>query len=102
MTRFMRHQDLPERWKARVTELAMAQSDSKFKTFGAHGFGNQHLRITFDDGSYVFFRYAFCLTDSEANEIAIFTEHCGYHIFPAVGTIIEVVTSEPGHGPLAP
>ena len=37
--------------------------------------------IRFSDGSYALFEYAFYAVDEEKNELAVCTEHCGYHIF---------------------
>ncbi len=42
---------------------------------------NNHVRLQFEDGGFVFFNYAFAVVDEEHEEIAVFTEHCGYHVF---------------------
>ena len=39
------------------------------------------------------FRHAFYLLDRDLNEIAVFTEHCGYHFFPLYDTEIELLDS---------
>lgn len=40
------------------------------------------VRIDFEDGSVVQFRWSFFVTDPARNgKLAIFTEHCGYHEF---------------------
>ena len=44
--------------------------------------------MIFDDGSTASFRYAILIEAPALNEIGIFTEHCGYHIFPLGGTHI--------------
>ena len=44
------------------------------------------VNVTFDDGSTASFRYAILIEAPELNEVGIFTEHCGYHIFPLGGT----------------
>jgi hypothetical protein len=49
----------------------------------------QCVRLGFPDGSYAFFRYAFYLRDER--EVAVFTEHCGYHFFPAGELEVEVL-----------
>jgi len=41
-----------------------------------------------------FFHYAFYLLDEELNEVAVFTEHCGYHIFPLFGTHLTLLESK--------
>ena len=54
----------------------------------------QTLKINFRDGSFAFFRYAFYLLDRELKEVAVFTEHCGYHIYPLDGTHLELLESK--------
>jgi hypothetical protein len=34
------------------------------------------------DGSFAEFRYAFALVSEHRRAIAVFTEHCGHHLFP--------------------
>jgi hypothetical protein len=43
------------------------------------------LRIELMDGSVVEFEYAFHVTSEEHGSIAVFTEHCGHHVFPLHG-----------------
>ena len=40
------------------------------------------LRIELMDGSFVEFHYAFHLLSERHKAIAVFSEHCGYHVFP--------------------
>jgi hypothetical protein len=40
------------------------------------------VRIELMDDSVVEFKYAFYLVNEEQKAIAVFTEHCGHHIFP--------------------
>jgi hypothetical protein len=53
----------------------------------------QSVIIRFPDGSQVLFRYAFAIPDENAQEVAVFTEHCGYHVFPMYDAELEVVQS---------
>lgn len=46
------------------------------------------LALTFDDGADVRFRSAFHLTSLERRQAAVFSEHCGYHVFSALETRI--------------
>jgi len=85
----MREHELPERWRTRVIEHARSLSAGKYQGLGVSAFGNQNIRLTFPDGSEAVFRYAFVLTDENAQEIAVFTEHCGYHVFPLLDTVVE-------------
>jgi hypothetical protein len=40
------------------------------------------LAIELMDGSRVEFKFAFYLIDEAKRAIAVFTEHCGHHVFP--------------------
>lgn len=51
---------------------------------------HHHLKIEFADNSNAFFYYAFYLIAEDLKEVAIFTEHCGYHIFPFIDSKIEL------------
>ena len=53
------------------------------KGLGARDFPNDgSLHVKLMDGSFVQFEYAFHLVSAEKFAIAVFTEHCGYHVFP--------------------
>lgn len=43
---------------------------------------NESLHIKLMDGSFVQFEYAFHVVNAEKFAIAVFTEHCGYFVFP--------------------
>jgi len=79
---------LPPHWNDRIKERSLADSDGKFEELSAGAFrGN--IRLIFEDESYAFFTGAFHIEDEVREEIAVFTEHCGYHIFPAWGLRVE-------------
>ena len=40
------------------------------------------MRVDLMDGSSVTFKYAFALINPAWKAIAVFTEHCGHHVFP--------------------
>ena len=79
---------LPEHWNNWIKEFSLAQSDGKYEKLGA-GVFRGNIRLIFDDGSNAFFDGAFHVEDEERQEIAVFTEHCGYHIFRASGLRVE-------------
>ena len=83
----MTHDDLPERWANRLqtylTNLGVTWGKLSAEEF------QHHLKLTFEDGSFIFFHDAFYLRDEALKEMAVFTEHCGYHIFPSPGTEVE-------------
>lgn len=39
------------------------------------------VRIEIEDQSVCSFNYAFCLIDRGTQMLAVFSEHCGYHVF---------------------
>jgi hypothetical protein len=45
-------------------------------------FRNQSVRVELMDGSAATFRWAFPVVDEQRKTIAVFTEHCGHHLFP--------------------
>jgi hypothetical protein len=90
----MREDELPERWRLRVVEHAKSSSGGRYRSLGVSAFRNQSVRLTFPDRSTAVFRYAFYFEDEEAQEIAVFTEHCGYHVFPLVDTVVEVIDDQ--------
>ncbi len=90
----MKHADLPERWAERLRAHLREAHGPDRGHLSATDFSNQSLNINFPDGSSAFFRYAFYLLDRELNEVAVFTEHCGYHIFPLAGSQLELFESK--------
>jgi len=48
--------------------------------------------LRYDDGTSLYFRNAFFIVDRDLNEIAVFTEHFGHHIFPLFCAVVELVT----------
>lgn len=71
---------LPAHWQENVTEY-LARPEAQYDQISAADFIND-LQIKFEDDSNAFFRYAFYLADDKAKEVAVFTEHCGYHVYP--------------------
>jgi hypothetical protein len=88
----MKHEDLPERWDGRLQSYLHEQG-VKRNRLSAEEF-HHHLKLTFEDGSFAFFHHAFYLLDENLKEVAIFTKHCGYHIFPLFGTRLELLESK--------
>jgi hypothetical protein len=91
----MKHYDLPEPWAKKLKAHLRDEFGADRDHLSATDFSiNQNLKINFEDGSSAFFRYAFYLLDRELDEVAVFTEHCGYHIFPLLGTQFELLESK--------
>ena len=85
----MRQKDLPQRWQDKL-QNHLKEIGSKFSELSADAFQND-LKVTFADGSRAFFLYSFYWIDKELKKIAVFTEHCGYHIFPLIDTKLETL-----------
>jgi len=81
--------DLPQRWLTKLDEY-LHRPEAKYSNLSLADFHN-NLRIRFEDGSNIYFKYAFYLKDIELKEVAVFTEHCGYHIFPFCLEKVEIV-----------
>ena len=84
--------EIPARWKERVRRYVRETSGEDRDHLLAFDFPSGcSVRLDFPDGSMAIFRYAFHLDDPELRETAVFTEHCGYHVFPRGELKIEVL-----------
>lgn len=72
---------IPDHWEEWIKDFVHAKSDGERSHLNAYDFTGS-VRISFPDGSFAFFDYAFCVIDEDRHELAVFTEHCGYHVFP--------------------
>ncbi len=87
----MKNSDLPSRWKERIENWVRAHTDGKRTRLGASDFPKgKVVSVEFPDGSSARFRYAVVIESPDIGEVGIFTEHCGYHIFPFVDTRISI------------
>lgn len=75
----MNREQLPQHWKDWIVEK---KSDGRLSAYDF----NTAVSVSFEDGSHAFFDSAFAVPGPARNELAVFTEHCGYHIFPLTGT----------------
>lgn len=87
----MSRHEIPQRWSDVVRRHVRAVSGEERDHLAAMDFPDSCVRLAFEDGSYAFFRYAFCLHDEALREVAVFTEHCGYHFFGSAGVEVEVL-----------
>ena len=85
-------QHVPDRWQMQLDTYIRENSSGEHRDLGTVNF-RHHVSIRLADGSYAMFRHAFYLLDPELNEIAVFTEHCGYHFFPLYDSEIELLDS---------
>ncbi|HCG6122980.1 TPA: hypothetical protein NJ077_004490 [Vibrio parahaemolyticus] len=51
-------------------------------------FSPDSVEIVFDDESYCKFNHAFAVENRDTNQVAVFTEHCGYHVFSNLGVTV--------------
>ena len=71
---------LPDHWNEWVRNKALELSNGEWEIFTVHPFVFV-VEVKFEDGSVCVFVDAFTHEDKERGELAVFTEHCGYHIF---------------------
>ncbi len=85
----MKHADLPERWKKRLIQWIRQFSDHHRTELSAADFPMSYqIAMRFVDDSQAQFDHAIAIEEPLLDEIGIFTEHCGYHVFPLAGTHI--------------
>ena len=69
------------RWLPQLSQkTGLPVATLKTEGLRAGDFPPAGVRIDFEDGSLVHFRWAFFVTD-QSRRAAVFTEHCGYHEF---------------------
>jgi hypothetical protein len=68
-----------ERATRRALRLHVEEFNAKPERFMSF---NSSIRVELMDGSRAEFRFAFALVSEEEKAIAVFTEHCGHHVFP--------------------
>ena len=82
----------PETWKPRLRQYLRERRGEGREGLSASDFPpGQSVLIRFPDGSHVLSRFAFAIADEAAGEVAVFTEHCGYHVFPAGDAEVETL-----------
>lgn len=75
-------QELSERLQRPAKELLSGGlSASDFSS-------GKSVEIIFSDGSSINFKYAFSVISEERGAVAVFTEHCGYYVFPLLSEMI--------------
>ncbi len=85
---------VPEAWKPRLKQYLRERHGADRECLSAGDFPpGQIVLIRFPDGSHALFRFAFAVTDEAVGEVAVFTEHCGYHVFPAGEAEVETLQS---------
>ena len=83
---------VPDAWRPRLDAYLRSQGRERGGRLSTSDFqSNQSVHLQFVDGSYALFRYAFALFNESDTHCMVFTEHCGYHIFPIGSDGVETV-----------
>lgn len=61
-----------QKWVETHPKLSKGESVDEFK---------DSVSLNWEDGSNAIFEYAFIVWDEKREEICVFTEHSGYHVF---------------------
>lgn len=77
---------LPIHWQQWIERYAKEASNGKWDRLSANDFGGS-VKLRFADGTFLMFEYAFYDVDEAKEELAVFTEHCGYHLIPLSGDL---------------
>lgn len=89
-----RFHHVSERWTERLRQHIIETTGEDRTHLLAFDFrSDRGVRLIFPDQSFAWFNYAFFLRDTALREVAVFTEHCGYHFFPAGELRVEVMES---------
>lgn len=96
----MNPHEIPARWMDAVRRHVRHTRGEERDHLLTYDFGDTSVRLAFEDGSYAFFRDAFCLRDEALREVAVFTEHCGYYFLAADGVEVEVLETARHHVPV--
>jgi len=87
---------VPDEWKPRLRAYLRATWGEDRDWLSAQDFrGDQSVHLQFDDGSFALFRYAFAILHEAGERCMVFTEHCGYHVFPVGAGGVQVVRTIP-------
>lgn len=87
----MLYQDLPKRWKERLTEYLKEVGQNRSVLYSTDFPSNQRLHLTFPDKSHLIFNHALLIEAPKIGpaggegEVGVFTENCGYHLFSMEG-----------------
>jgi hypothetical protein len=85
-----------DEWKPRLRAYLRATFGEERDRLSAQDFrANQSVHLQFDDGSFALFRYAFAILEESGKRCMVFTEHCGYHMFPVGPGGVHVMHAAP-------
>jgi hypothetical protein len=83
---------IPQGFEQLVSDHIRRTRGEDWDHLSAHDFPQgQAVRLGFPDGSFAYFEHAFFIEDPARQLVAVFTEHCGYHLFSAIELRIATV-----------
>lgn len=87
-------------WAEELSQhLGRSAHQIRHEGLGAADFpASSSLHIKLMDGSFVQFESAFHVVNPKKYAIAVFTEHCGYHVFPIHDAVVTRITGECRNG----
>ncbi len=87
---------VPDEWKARLRDhLRMTCGEDRDRLSAKDFRADQSVHLQFEDGSFALFRNAFAVLDKAGERCMVFSEHCGYHLFPVGASGVQVLRSVP-------
>nr|WP_159063705.1 hypothetical protein [Thaumasiovibrio occultus] len=89
MNNAMTPNDLLRRWAPLLAHhLQRDEASIRDNGLSSSDFDGAAIEMKFEDGSYCRFQYAFAVVNETTFEVAVFTEHCGYHVFSSDGVSV--------------
>lgn len=74
---------LEQEWAEELAARAGVATEAFLSSPSTHmSYPSEGVRLELMDGLVVEFKYAFALVKPEWHAIAVFTEHCGHHVYP--------------------
>ncbi|MCP5209308.1 MAG: hypothetical protein H6998_00110 [Hahellaceae bacterium] len=55
---------------------------------------SKRVEIEFSDKSHCLFKYSFAVINEQTRQVAVFTEHCGYHVYSTYGAVIKEINED--------
>ncbi|GHA40423.1 hypothetical protein GCM10007086_12450 [Photobacterium aphoticum] len=92
------NKQLVAKWSEQLSQ-PLGRSASEIATSGlyCHDFSADYVELYFEDESYCKFNDALVILNREQNEVAVFTEHCGYFEFSSLGMSIYTYSDKEKH-----
>ncbi|GAL03314.1 hypothetical protein JCM19237_6207 [Photobacterium aphoticum] len=94
----MMNKQLVAKWSEQLSQqLGRSASEISVTGLYCHDFSADYVELYFEDESYCKFNDALVILNGEKNEVAVFTEHCGYFEFSSLGMSIYTYKDKEKH-----